>query len=429
MPGVIEIPELSVIVLIGASGSGKSTFAREHFRPSEILSSDAFRLAVSDDETDQSVTQDAFEALYYIAAKRLKNGRLCVIDATNVKPQDRSGYVALAKRYHVTAVAIVFAPNPEICLARNLARPHRHVADQVVHTQIASLRQDLDNLRAEGFSEIHYLDPATDMTVEIVRKPLACDQRQEHGPFDIIGDVHGCYQEMIELLQGLGYRPGALALEDPVWGAYTWNHPGGRKAVFVGDLADRGPRVLESIRAVRNMVVSGNAFAVPGNHDIKFARWLRGETVTTARGLERSIADFQRLPEPLREPTAAAIAAFLDSPAAHYIFDAGKLVVSHTGLGEDLQGRCSETVRQIAIFGKLVGGTYDRNWAENYRGRAMVVYGHFPIAEPSWINGTINIDTGCVFGGRLTALRYPEIELVSVPAHAVYDEFVKPPDL
>jgi protein phosphatase len=429
MPGVIEIPELSVIVLIGASGSGKSTFAREHFRASEILSSDAFRLAVSDDESDQSVTQDAFEALYYIAAKRLKNARLCAIDATNVKPQDRSGYVALAKRYHVAAVAIVFSPNPEICLVRNLARPHRHVAEQVVHTQIASLRQDLDTLGTEGFSEIHYLDATSGTTVEILRKPLPCNQRRELGPFDIIGDLHGCYLEMTDLLQTLGYRPGALTTEDPVWGACTWAHPAGRKAVFVGDLADRGPRVLESIRAVRNMVLSGNAFAVPGNHDIKFARWLRGETVTTAHGLDRSIADFQKLPEPLREPTAAAVAAFLDSPASHYVFDGGKLVVSHTGLGEDLQGRCSETVREIAIFGKLVGGTYDRNWAENYHGPAMVVYGHFPIAEPSWVNRTINIDTGCVFGERLTALRYPEIELVSVPAHAVYDEFVKPPDL
>jgi protein phosphatase len=429
MPRVIELPELSVIVLIGASGSGKSTFAREHFRASEILSSDAFRAAVADDESDQSVTQDAFEALYYIAAKRLRNARLCVIDATNVKPQDRSGYVELAKRYHVAAVAIVFTPNPEICLARNLARLHRNVAEQVVHSQIATLRQDLDNLRAEGFSEIHYLDPAMDVAVEIVRKPLACNQRQEHGPFDIIGDVHGCYQEMADLLQGLGYRASELAVEDPVWGGCTWTHPDGRKAVFVGDLADRGPQVLESIRAARNMVVSGNAFAVPGNHDIKFARWLRGETVTTAHGLKRSIADFHALPPALRNPAAAAMAEFLDSPASHCVFDAGKLVVAHAGLGEDLQGRCSKTVREIAIFGKLVGGSYDRNWAEHYRGRAMVVYGHFPIAEPVWVNGTINIDTGCVFGGRLTALRYPEIELVSVPARGVYDKFIKPADL
>jgi protein phosphatase len=426
---MIEVPELSVIVLIGASGSGKSTFARQHFRPSEILSSDAFRAAVSGDESDQSVTQDAFEALYFIAAKRLKNARLCVIDATNVKPPDRSGYVALAKQYHVAAVAIVFSPNPEICLERNLARPLRHVAEQVVHTQIASLRQDLGSLRSEGFSEIHYLDPAMDSAVEIVRKPLPCNKRQEHGPFDIIGDVHGCYREMTDLLQVLGYQAGALPIEDPVWGTCTWTHSGGRKAVFVGDLADRGPRVLASIRAVRNMVVSGNAFLVPGNHDIKFARWLRGETVTSAHRLNRSITDFQELPQAIQAPTAAAVAAFLDSPASHYLFDGGKLVVAHAGLGEDLQGRCSETVREIAIFGKLVGGTYDRNWAGNYRGRATVVYGHFPITESAWVNGTINIDTGCVFGERLTALRYPEMELVSVPAHAVYDVFIKPPDL
>lgn len=426
MPAVIEAPELSIIVLIGASGSGKSTFAREHFRPSEILSSDAFRAAVADDENDQSVTQDAFEALYFVAAKRLRNARLCVIDATNVRPQDRSGYIELAKQYHVPAVAIVFSPNAEICLARNRARPHRQVAEQVVQTQIASLRQDFDNLRAEGFSEIHYLDPEADTTVEVLRKPLACNQRREHGPFDIIGDIHGCYDEMGDLLQALGYQQGALPVEDPVWGALMWSHPGGRKAVFVGDLADRGPRALDTIRAVRNMVAGGNAFAVPGNHDIKFARWLRGETVTTAHGLDRSIADFQGLPPALREPTAAAVVGFLTNLPAHYVFDAGKLVVAHTGLSTDLQGRCSETVREIAIFGKLAGQQYDPNWAENYGGRAMVVYGHFPITDPIWMNRTINIDTGCVFGGRLTALRYPEVELVSTPAHAVYDEFVPP---
>jgi len=429
MPSSIEVPEICVLVLIGASGSGKSTFAREHFRPSEILSSDAFRAAVADDESDQSVTADAFEALYFIAGKRLRYARLCVIDATNVKPQDRSGYIELAKQHHVPAVAIVFSPNPEICLARNQSRPNRQVAEQVVHSQIASLRQDIENLQLEGFSEVHHVDPAISHTVQIVRKPFACNKRNEDGPFDIIGDVHGCYDEMANLLQVLGYREGTLPIKDEVWGAHTWGHPDCRKAVFAGDLADRGPRVIDTIRAVRNMTVAGNAFAVPGNHDIKFARWLRGDAVTVAHGLSRSIADFQARPEALRATTAKEVASFFYGLPSHYVFAGGNLVVAHTGLSAHLQGRCSETVREIAIFGKLRGGEYDRNWAENYHGHAMVVYGHFPVTGATWVNRTINIDTGCVFGGRLTALRYPEVELVSVPAKAVYDEFIPPPQV
>ncbi|MGC2657000.1 MAG: AAA family ATPase [Bryobacteraceae bacterium] len=424
MPRVIEVPELSVIVLMGASGSGKSTFARQHFQPSEILSSDAFRAAVADDESDQSVTADAFEALYYMAEKRLKNARLCVIDATNVRAQDRSGYVQLAKRYHVATVGIVFRPNAGVSLARNLKRPHRQVAEQVVHTQIASLQQDLAGLEAEGFGAIHILDPTVDTAVEIVRKRFACNKRDQHGPFDIIGDVHGCYKEMAELLSQLGYQETATAADDPIWGSRTWSHPNGRKAVFVGDLVDRGPHALATMRAARNMVMNGSALTVPGNHDIKFSRWLRGNTVTTANGLNRSIADFQSLHLPLHEAAAAAFADFLDNPASHYVLDGGKLVVAHAGLGADLQGRCTNIVREMAIFGKLPGEEYDLHWAEKYHGRAMVVYGHIPITEPDWVNGTINIDTGCVFGRKLTALRYPEIELVSVVAQGAYDVYI-----
>ncbi|HEX4809409.1 MAG TPA: AAA family ATPase, partial [Bryobacteraceae bacterium] len=364
MPRVIEIPELSVVLLIGASGSGKSTFARQHFLPSEILSSDAFRAAVADDESDQSATQDAFEALYFIAAKRLRNGKLCVIDATNVRPQDRAGYVELAKRNHVPTVAIVFTGNPEICLARNLTRPNRKVAEQVVHTQITSLQQNLEGLQAEGFGEIHTLDlGAHDAEVEIVRRPLACNKRSEHGPFDIIGDVHGCYEEMAELLDALGYQPRTMDTRDPIWGASTWSHPGGRKALFLGDLADRGPRVLDTIRTVRNMVASGAALIVPGNHDVKFARWLRGEAVTAAHGLERSIAEFQMLDHEIRERAASEYAEFLDNRASHYLLHGGKLVAVHAGLPEELQGRCSETVHSIAIFGKLRAESHDRHWA------------------------------------------------------------------
>src|SRR5919198_2062741 len=118
----LTIPELSLVVLIGASGAGKSTFARKHFRPTEVLSSDACRGLVADDENDQSATQDAFAVLHFIAAKRLAAGRRTVVDATNVQPTARKPLVELARGYHVIPVAIVFDLPEKISQERNRAR-------------------------------------------------------------------------------------------------------------------------------------------------------------------------------------------------------------------------------------------------------------------------------------------------------------------
>jgi protein phosphatase len=123
---------------------------------------------------------------------------------------------------------------------------------------------------------------------------------------------------------------------------------------------------------------------------------------------------------------------FLDDLVSHYVFDDGKLVVAHAGMKESMQGRGSAKVRDFALYGETTGETDDfglpvrYNWSADYRGKALVVYGHTPVPEPLWLNGTVNIDTGCVFGGKLTALRYPEREIVSVPAKATYYESRKP---
>jgi len=117
---------------------------------------------------------------------------------------------------------------------------------------------------------------------------------------------------------------------------------------------------------------------------------------------------------------------FLRRLPHHLVLDGGRLVVAHAGLPEEYQGRDSPAVRRIALFGVTSGEVDERglpirvNWAREYRGRAYVVYGHTPVTDAVWINRTLNIDTGCVFGNRLTALRYPEMEVVSVQAHHVY---------
>lgn len=422
----LEIPELALVALVGASGSGKSTFGRTHFARTEILSSDFFRGLVSDDENDQACTPEAFDALYYLLAKRLARGRLTVVDATNVRREDRQRLVEHARRYHCFAVAIVLDAPEALCQERNRTRPDRDFGPHVVRRQISELKRGLRGLEREGFRYVHIVRPGEE--VEIRRTPAWNDRKAETGPFDIIGDVHGCADELRALLRQLGYAQGALPEDESPWGTETWAHPEGRKAVFLGDLVDRGPAVLDAIRIARNMVQSGAALCIAGNHDVKLARWLRGKQVQVKHGLAQSIAEL----EPLSPADRGKIAGFLDGLISHYVLDGGRLVVAHAGLREEMHGRTSGAVREFCLFGETTGETDEfglpvrYNWAAEYRGQASVVYGHTPVVDADWLNNTINIDTGAVFGGRLTALRYPERELAAAPAAREYATPIRP---
>lgn len=419
----ITIPELSLVVLIGPSGCGKSSFARAHFKPTEVLSSDFCRGLVSDDENAQAATNDAFDVLHYISRKRLAAGRLTVVDATNVQPEARKPLVALAREFHVLPVAIVLNMPEKLCHERNQSRPDRQFGPHVVRNQSQQLRRSIRGLEREGFRHVFVLSSPEEVSaVEITRQPLWNNLKHEHGPFDIIGDIHGCYEELTTLLAQLGY-----GIQDGPSGPKAIP-PDGRRAVFVGDLVDRGPRIPEVLRLVMKMVDEESAFCVPGNHDMKLMRKLKGRDVQLTHGLADSIAQLDKEPPEFKEH----VVKFLDDLVSHYVFDDGKLVVAHAGMKEEMQGRGSGKVRDFALYGETTGETDEYglpvryNWAAEYRGKAMVVYGHTPVAEPEWLNRTINIDTGCVFGGKLTALRYPERELFSVPALRTYYESAKP---
>ncbi|MEL6790445.1 MAG: polynucleotide kinase-phosphatase [Pseudomonadota bacterium] len=425
----ISIPEFCLVLLVGPSGSGKSTFARKHFKETEIVSSDTCRALVSDDETDQSATKDAFELVEFIAAKRLAARRLTVIDATNVKPEDRARFIALAKKYHALPVGMVFFIDEKICQARNDTRENRQFGPHVVRNHIRALKRGFKSLqKREGVRMLHVFDSPEDMDAleTIERTPLWPDKRHERGPFDIIGDVHGCAGELEQLLDKLGY----VVKVDGSEGArsYTVTPPEGRRAIFVGDLVDRGPRSPDVLRLVKGMVEAGTAFCVVGNHENKLLRKLNGRNVKLTHGLAETVEQFEAQPDGFSEE----MKGFLDGLISHYVFEGGDLVVAHAGLREDMQNRASGAARSFAMYGDTTGETDEfglpvrADWAAQYRGHAKVVYGHTPTPDAEWVNGTICIDTGCVFGGKLTALRWPELQLVDVPAEMVWSEPVKP---
>ncbi len=422
----ITIPEFSLVVLIGPSGAGKSTFARKHFKATEVLSSDFCRGLVADDENDQTATNAAFAVLHFIAAQRLAAGRLTVIDATNVQAEARKPLLALAHEYHCMVTAIVFALPEHLCQERNQHRPDRNFGPHVIRQQSRQMRQSLHGLKKEGFRSISVLSaPEQVDTVTVERQALWNNLKQEHGPFDIIGDVHGCFNELQTLLQQLGYQ---ITPPREFAAPFQVSHPEGRKVIFLGDLVDRGPATPAVLQLVMDMVAAERALCIPGNHDAKLLRKLQGREVKMAHGIVELLQQLEKQPPAFKERTMA----FLDGLISHYVLDDGKLVVAHAGMKESMQGRGARAVREFALYGETTGETDEfglpirYNWAAEYRGKASVVYGHTPVPEPEWLNRTINIDTGCVFGGKLTALRYPENELVSVPAQFTYCESAKP---
>ncbi|MER8368343.1 polynucleotide kinase-phosphatase [Mesorhizobium sp. M1378] len=423
----LTIPDFALVVLIGSTGSGKSTFAAKHFLPTEIISSDQCRALISDDETDQDVSADAFDLVREIAGKRLKHRRLGVIDATNVRAADRKAWIELARKWHALPVAVVLDPGVEVCVARNAVRADRPFGAGVAQRMTTEIRKGLGGLQREGFRQVWKLTSEASIdAAEVSRQPLWTDKRDDHGPFDIIGDIHGCSDELHILLARLGY---SIA-----WSEHQGDRtvivvpPEGRKIVFVGDLVDRGPNSPDVLRIAMSMVAAGTAYCVQGNHERKLSRWLEGRKVTVAHGLQQTVDQLSAQDRGLRE----ALPAFLDGLRSHVWLDGGGLAVAHAGLKEEMVGRGSGAVREFALYGETTCETDEfglpvrADWAAAYRGKTAIIYGHTPTLSAEWVNNTLCIDTGCVFGGKLTALRWPERELVEVPAIQTWSEPIRP---
>lgn len=384
-----------------------------------MLSSDFFRGMICDDENDQNISSEAFDLLFYAANKRLNNMKLTVIDATNLQQTSRKQVIDLARKQNLHAAAIVLNIPEQVMQERNKSRADRGFPERVIRQHARETQRCIRGLKREGFRFVYVINSLEQLeNTEIIRTKLWNDKREWHGPFDIIGDIHGCCDELEMLLEKLGY----IKTEQ------GYAHPDGRQAAFLGDFCDRGSRNADVLRIVMDMVKNGNAIAVPGNHDVKLLKYLNGKQVSASHGLNNTIEELNAMSEDFRQETAQ----FIDGLISHYVLDDGKLVIAHAGLKQEYIGRASAQVRDFCLYGEVTGESdayglpVRLDWTIDYRGKATVVYGHIACKDVKSHNNTVCIDTGCVFGGKLTAYRYPERETVSVDALRQYYEPVKP---
>jgi protein phosphatase len=413
----IHVPVDALVVLIGSAGTGKSTWAARHFEPTQIVSSDACRAAVADDPADQGASHDAFRLFNQIVHDRLKRGLLTVADSTALAPGARRDLLTHAADFGRPAVAVIFDLPLEVASAWNEQR-ERRVPSAALLTHGKLMRQAVHDIPGEGFSALYVLHAPDEVDAAAVRiGSLRPDQ--DAPPFDVIGDVHGCVEELRTLLLQLGY----------VRGSNGYAHPDGRRAVFVGDLVDRGPSSVGVLELVMAMLAADQALVVAGNHDNKLMRWLMGRPVRIAReGLATTIEEGNALPAEDRQRLWQRVLPVLNAAPGYLLLDGGRLVVTHAGILDGMLGRWNRRIASFCLYGDVVGvdahsRPVRRDWAalrEAPEGAPLIVYGHTVVDELCWVNATLDLDTGCVFGGQLSALRYPEMELVSVPARRAY---------
>jgi len=379
------VPDFALLVLVGASESGKAGFAARHFGEGALLGP----------ELD-------FEESLGRAAAVLSQRQPAILSRSSVERAEGQKLKELSRYQDVAPLALAIG------------------LDQ-------KARRSIKSLTKQGIDLLTHCDTAeAAAALDVLKVQLPVDRRHDRGPFDIVGDIHGCFEELTALLNRLGYRiePHQAGGEAPICA----HHPEGRKLVFLGDLVDRGPRNVDCLRLAMGMTAEGSARCVMGNHEHKLLRWLAGRPIKIGGGLDVTIAELKRRSDGFKEE----VAQFLEGLLPHHWLAEGQLVAAHAGLAAQHHGRMSPRIEALCLYGKTTGerdayGLPERiDWAAQYSGAAEVVYGHTPVAEAEWFNKTINLDTGCVFGGRLTALRWPERELVSVPAVRVHKKRPKP---
>ncbi|XKE94622.1 polynucleotide kinase-phosphatase [Metaplanococcus flavidus] len=437
----IGLPHAGIVLLIGPSNSGKSTLVKrlieeEQILASEVVSSDDFRVLVGDKEfidwrdrpqdeaaglmdEYQGISAEAFAMMDRVIEARMRLSKLVFVDATHLRSDDRKRYIALAKKNHVPIQAIVFDLSERVLTDRDENRDNPR-GKRRIKQQFQIFRNEKRFIKKEGFASVYTVKETGE--VEVFRHDNPIEIELDRG-IDIIGDVHGCFDELIQLLVKLGYAKNEEGL---------YKHPDGRKFVSVGDVMSRGPASLETMRFFYRHVEGNLALMIDSNHGWKIARWLEGRQVVLSHGDEKVEEEF-RIFEAQKGPERAnelkrQLKDFLLTAPSHYVFKKNgvpTLVCAHAGIRDEFIGKESGAISDFCRYGDTGGfddnGKPVRNdWTVGHQNRLLIVWGHDPKPKPLLINNTINIDQGVVFGGELTAYRYPERDFVSVKAKADY---------
>lgn len=439
----ITIPHAGIVLLMGASNSGKSTLIeqlkqQQYIGEYESLSSDQFRQMVGDtDYIDwrrpsreegeviyqqyKRISDQAFKVMQDLLIARCRLNKLTIVDATHLQPEDRAVYITLGKRYHVPVILIALDISEQTLIERDQHREHPR-GRQRVKQQAHQFRKSIKGLRSEGFGSVYIIKEHqyADVQWERSANPMLIELTTG---IDIIGDIHGCYDEMIELIQRLGYLADSEGL---------YRHPEGRKLVSVGDIMSRGPKSLETMIFWQKHLAAQLAWMVDSNHGWKIARYLEGRQVTMSHGDEQMIEAFQQY-EAIHgtEDTTVLkeqLKNMLLSTSSHLVFTqhgVQRLVVAHAGIRDDFIGKDSKRIDDYCRYGDIdgtdeAGKPIRKDWFADHTSGQWIVWGHDPRPQPTTVNQTINIDQGVVFGGMLTGYRYPEQTFISVKAYADY---------
>lgn len=448
-----------LIVLMGIAGVGKSSWAQARYPHEQVVSADQMRLLVSDSESNQYASSQAWHLVTEFVAGRCELGRRAIIDATHVKREERLRWITFASEHAIPTQLVWFDIAPEESLARQAHRT-RKVSQRILKRQHAQMHDagklSLLALRQEGWDRILRVTPSCQPgEAELLHHtpPLSYRELPSHGAricstdgYDVIGDVHGCFEELCLLLEKMGWRrelpsdaapdeTNAHALHGPTY--LPPEDAPDRKLVFVGDLTDRGPASIAVVDLAQRMWKRGVAYLVRGNHDDKLMRYLQGNAITVDDHLATTVAELDALDDEARAQFTARAIEFIDaSPYWAFLGQTAlcnrhtfaPAVVAHAAWKPQLMFAKKDMVKWFSLYGPSTGekdeqGYPERlDWRVHYPEHAPVcITGHTPYSgEPTWHAQTLCIDTACVFGHRLTALRWPESELVSQPALRTY---------
>lgn len=413
---ILSIPIDALVVLVGPAGSGKSDFANKHFDSTQIVSSDECRAFVGDDSSRMDVSREAFDVMMNIMRHRLRLGHTTVADSTALNPQIRRQFLKLAKKYRRPAIAVLFDTSRDQCLEHNKERS-RQVPEKVIYEHHEQFQHQKDQIKEdESFDEVYTI--SAEQFDDVMLRLRNTEVRKDYeGSLDIISDIHGCLDELKDLLEKLGYERGESG----------YAHPEERKVVFTGDIANRGPENLGTLALVMEMVAQNNAFYIPGNHCNKLYKHFLGHDVNEENGLEKTLDELQELPEEEQNRFKERFQDLYEMSPPYLIFDDGNLVVTHGGIRDEDIGKVNEEVAQFSLHGDTNeqdttedGYPIRREWPLRHQGDELIVYGHSPTEKATFVNNTINLDQGAVYGGYLTALQYPERDLVHTKSEQDY---------